>query len=45
MLVIGTPRNVALPIGKWLADDSTVYNGGKMYQINVLWTDIRILKK
>ena len=35
MLNAGTKRNVVLPKGKWLADDGTMYKGGKTYEINV----------
>ncbi|MFZ4727015.1 MAG: glycoside hydrolase family 31 protein, partial [Paludibacter sp.] len=31
----GTKRNVVLPKGKWLADDGTMYKGGKTYEIYV----------
>ncbi len=31
----GTSRTVALPKGKWLADDGKVYKGGKTYTIEV----------
>jgi alpha-glucosidase (family GH31 glycosyl hydrolase) len=31
----GNTRNVILPKGKWRADDSTIYDGGKTISINV----------
>lgn len=31
----GTSRTVALPKGKWLADDGKIYKGGKTYTIEV----------